>query len=157
MGGRLTLLTVRPDGPWPGVGDAGYRQALTGLSGHYPVVLSDATGAPEDARQAAVALADQVVIRADASVAGARTASDLLDRLAAEGRGELARGGVVVFAPARSGVPGTDGRAVAVRHLVAHFRTRCRGVVVLPRRRTRARAAAVLELAALTGDAMADR
>ncbi|MEU8510582.1 hypothetical protein AB0C76_03185 [Kitasatospora sp. NPDC048722] len=148
VGGRLALLTARPEHPY-----ADHRQSLTDLGTHYPVVLADATGAGDDARQAAVAsAADQVVIRADASLAGARTASALLDRLAAEGRGELARGAVVAFTPAPSGAPGPDRR-----HLVAHFLTRCRGVVVLPRRRPRARAAAILELAALTGDAMADR
>ncbi|MFD8088170.1 hypothetical protein ACFV4F_41530, partial [Kitasatospora sp. NPDC059722] len=105
VGGRLALLTARPEHPY-----ADHRQSLADLGTHYPLVLADATGAGDDARQAVVAAADQVVIRADASVAGARTASAQLDRLAAEGRGDLARGAVVAFTPARGGGGGPPPR-----------------------------------------------
>ncbi|MFD0278113.1 hypothetical protein ACFVHB_29985 [Kitasatospora sp. NPDC127111] len=153
--GRLDVLAVRPDLPSPALDADRYRQAVATLSGAYPLVLTDASAAPVDVQRAAAGLADQLVICADASAAGAAAVSTLLDRLAAEGHGGLVAGAVSVFTPCPPAATGAD-RPVAARHLAEHFGTRCRGVIVLPPDapagpRTRA---AHLDLAALIGDAL---
>ncbi|MEU3560548.1 hypothetical protein [Kitasatospora sp. NPDC006786] len=153
-GGRLVLRSVRPD-------PAAVREALDEARGHYPVVLADTTDAPAEVQLAAVDRADQLILCARASADGARTAEDLLDHLTALGHEQLARGATAVFTPA----PPTD-RPVAGRDLLLHFRTRCRGALALPLPgRPQAAPAALrprarldyLELAALVGDAMAER
>ena len=58
---------------------------------------------------------------------GASSASTTLDWLAAHGYGELVQRSITVI----SGVRET-GRMVKVEDIVAHFQTRCRGVVVVP-------------------------
>ncbi|MFE7525170.1 MinD/ParA family protein [Kitasatospora sp. NPDC057542] len=151
-GGRLVLRSVRPD-------PAALREALGESGGHYPVVLADTTGAGAEVQLAAVEHADQLVLCAPASAAGARTADALLDHLTALGHDGLVRGAAAVFTPA----PATD-RPIADRDLLPHFRTRCRGALTVPAHphadpaalRSRARLD-YLELAALIGDGMADR
>ncbi|MFD4656750.1 hypothetical protein ACFWP2_14120 [Kitasatospora sp. NPDC058444] len=153
-GGRLVLRSVRPD-------PAALREALDEAGGHYPVVLADTTGAPAEVQLAAVDQADHLLLCAQASAGGARTADALLDHLTALGHDGLVRGATAVFTPA----PATD-RPIADRDLLPHFRTRCRGALTLPlpthpqaapaALRPRARLD-YLELAALVGDAMADR
>ncbi|MEU1285424.1 hypothetical protein [Kitasatospora sp. NPDC005856] len=153
-GGRLVLRSVRPD-------PAALREALDEAGGHYPVVLADTTAAPAEVQLAAVEQADHLLLCAQASAGGARTADALLDHLTGLGHDGLVRGATAVFTPA----PATD-RPIADRDLLPHFRTRCRGALTLtlPARpqaaptglRPRARLD-YLELAALLGDAMADR
>ncbi|MFJ3216376.1 MinD/ParA family protein [Kitasatospora sp. NPDC086801] len=149
--GRLDILAVRPDTPGPA-----FRDALTDLSGRYPMILSDTTAAAGDVQLTAVELADQLVICEHASADGARNASALIDHLTSRGHGDLVRGGTVVFAPS----PPTE-RPVADHQLLAHFRTLCRDVVLLPAHTPGAPGRlrphthlAYLELAALVGDAL---
>ncbi|MFF7988838.1 hypothetical protein ACFZDG_03460 [Kitasatospora xanthocidica] len=151
-GGRLVVHAVPPD-------PASFPGTLTELSGHYPVILTDTTASPVDLRPPAVGLADQLVLCEPATATGARNADALLSHLTALGHHGLVHGAATVFTPA----PPTD-RPVAARDLLPHFRARCRGAVLLPphtpadpaalRPRTRT---GYLELAALIGDAMADR
>ncbi|MFJ6378977.1 hypothetical protein ACIQI7_03050 [Kitasatospora sp. NPDC092039] len=151
-GGRLVLRSVRPD-------PSALREALGEAAGHYPVVLADTTGAPAEVQLAAADQADHLVLCAQASATGARTADTLLDHLTALGHDGLVRGAAAAFTPA----PPTD-RPIADRDLLPHFRTRCRGALTLPAH-PRATPAGLrpralldyLELAALVGDAMADR
>ncbi|WP_406207979.1 hypothetical protein OH807_35885 [Kitasatospora sp. NBC_01560] len=155
--GTLEVLTLRPDLPPPALDAARYRQALGTLSGDYPLILSDASAAPDDVQQAAAGLADRLVICAGASAAGARAASAQLERLTARGPGGPADS-IVVFVPAPPAASGSD-RPVAARDLAEHFGARCRGVVVLPADRRSAPAdpwsrSALLELTALIGDGL---
>ncbi|MFF4380795.1 hypothetical protein [Kitasatospora sp. NPDC001547] len=151
-GGRLVLRSVRPD-------PTALREALGEAACHYPVVLTDTTGAPAEVQLAAADQADHLVLCAQASATGARTADTLLDHLTALGHDGLVRGAAAAFVPA----PPTD-RPIADRDLLPHFRTRCRGALTLPAH-PRATPAGLrpralldyLELAALVGDAMADR
>ncbi|MFJ9693877.1 hypothetical protein [Kitasatospora sp. NPDC101183] len=131
--GRLLLRSL-PAG-------SDYRGALAEAVGQFPVVLTDATGAPELA-----SAADQVLICEPASADGARDASAHLDRL-----GPAA---VLLFTPAPPGQ-----RAVPGAQLVSHFTPRCRAALTLatpaslrPRDRH-----GYLEAAALIGDTMAGR
>ncbi|AUY52724.1 hypothetical protein [Streptomyces sp. CB01881] len=150
---RLEVLTTRP-GPWAPVLDADrYRHAAGLLGADFPLILSDATAAADDVRQAAVELADQLVICASTSAADATAVSSLLAGLVAQGHGALVRGGTVVFTPCPPSAAGAD-RPVPARQLVAHFGTRCRGVVVPSGRRPASAGTAMLELAALVGDAL---
>ncbi|MEV7773631.1 hypothetical protein [Kitasatospora sp. NPDC086791] len=150
--GRLVVQSVPAD-------PAALPATLAELSGHYPVILTDTTASPVDLRPPAVELADQLVVCEPASAGGAGNAASLLDHLTALGRHGLAGGAATVFTSA----PPTD-RPLAERDLAAYFRTRCRGAVVLPPHtpadpatlRPRIRTG-YLELAALVGDAMADR
>ncbi|MET8546766.1 hypothetical protein ABZW03_40050 [Kitasatospora sp. NPDC004799] len=151
-GGGLVLRSVRPD-------PAALREALGEAGGDYPVVLTDATGTPAEVQLAAAEQADHLVLCAQASAAGARTADALLDHLTALGRDGLVRGAAAAFTPA----PSTE-RPIADRDLLPHFRTRCRAALTLPAHPRPAPAALrprarldYLELAALIGDAMADR
>ncbi|MEU9041668.1 MULTISPECIES: hypothetical protein [unclassified Kitasatospora] len=150
--GRLVVHAVQPD-------PATLPATLTELSGHYPVILADTTASPVDLRLPAVELAHQLVLCEPSSATGAHNANTLLDHLTALGHHGLVHGAATVFTPA----PPAD-RPIAERDLLTHFRTRCRGAVALPphnpadpttlRPRTRD---GYLELAALIGDAMADR
>ncbi|GHF63838.1 hypothetical protein GCM10018790_47200 [Kitasatospora xanthocidica] len=151
-GGRLVVHAVPPD-------PASFPGTLTELSGHYPVILTDTTTSPVDLRPPAVGLADQLVLCEPATPTGARNADALLAHLTALGHHGLVHGAATVFTPA----PPTD-HPLAARDLLPHFRARCRGAVLLPphtpadpatlRPRTRT---GYLELAALIGDAIADR
>lgn len=163
----LEVLAELPGAPGAGFDEYGYRQVLSVLSSQYPVILSDTGTALEGVRRAAVELADQLVICASASVAGADGATATLDQLVAQGHGELVRTSVTVI----STVPATEagqGRPLPAQELAAHFRTRCGGVAVIPadahlaaggevdpaRLKPKTRQAC-LELAALVGKAMA--
>ncbi|GAB2749243.1 MinD/ParA family ATP-binding protein [Kitasatospora kifunensis] len=161
----LEVLAELPGAAGTGFDEYGYRQVLSVLSSQYPVVLSDTGTAADGVRQAATELADQLVICASASVAGADGAAGIMDRLVAQGQGELVRDAVTVV----SAIPTAEGgRPLPAQELAAHFRTRCRGVVVIPadnhlaaggeldpaRLRPKTRQAC-LELAALVGESMA--
>ncbi|MGW1177742.1 hypothetical protein ACWD4P_28970 [Kitasatospora sp. NPDC002543] len=147
-GSRLVLRSVKPD-------PAALRQALDEADGHYPVVLADTAGAPPEVQLTAAGHTDHLLLHARTCATGARTTDALIDHLTALGHGHLVHGAVAAFTPAAP----TD-RPVADRDLLPHFRTRCRGALALPHtapgRRPRTRLDH-LELAALVGDAMAER
>nr|WP_258037260.1 MULTISPECIES: AAA family ATPase [unclassified Streptomyces] len=108
--------------------DEDYRQVIDVLGKQYPIILTDSgTGLLYSAMRGVLDLADQLIIVSTPSVDGASSASTTLDWLAAHGYGDLVQRSVTVI----SGVRET-GRMVKVEDIVAHFRTRCRGVVVAP-------------------------
>ncbi|NJP68249.1 MinD/ParA family ATP-binding protein, partial [Streptomyces spiramenti] len=108
--------------------DEDYRQVIDVLGKQYPIILTDSgTGLLYSAMRGVLDLADQLIIVSTPSVDGASSASTTLDWLSAHGYGDLVQRSVTVI----SGVRET-GRMVKVEDIVAHFRTRCRGVVVAP-------------------------
>lgn len=108
--------------------DEDYRRVIDVLGKQYPLILTDSgTGLLYSAMRGVLDLADQLLIVSTPSVDGASSASTTLDWLAAHGYGDLVRRSVTVI----SGVRET-GKLVKVDDIVAHFRTRCRGVVVAP-------------------------
>lgn len=72
-------------------------------------------------------LADQLIIVSTPSVDGASSASTTLDWLSAHGYADLVQRSITVV----SGVRETS-KMIKVEDIVAHFQTRCRGVVVVP-------------------------
>jgi MinD-like ATPase involved in chromosome partitioning or flagellar assembly len=108
--------------------DEDYRRVIDVLGKQYPIILTDSgTGLLYSAMRGVLDLADQLIIVSTPSVDGASSASTTLDWLAAHGFGELVQRSVTVI----SGVRET-GRQVKVEDIVAHFKSRCRGVVVAP-------------------------
>ncbi|WP_407703475.1 MinD/ParA family ATP-binding protein, partial [Streptomyces triticirhizae] len=108
--------------------DEDYRRVIDVLGQQYPVILTDSgTGLLYSAMRGVLDLAHQLIIVSTPSVDGASSASTTLDWLAAHGYGDLVRRSITVI----SGVRET-GRLVRVEDIVAHFQTRCRGVVVAP-------------------------
>jgi MinD-like ATPase involved in chromosome partitioning or flagellar assembly len=108
--------------------DEDYRQVIDVLGKQYPIILTDSgTGLLYSAMRGVLDLADQLIIVSTPSVDGASSASTTLDWLAAHGYGDLVQRSITVI----SGVRET-GKMVKVEDIVAHFRTRCRGVVVAP-------------------------
>ncbi|WP_335981180.1 SAV_2336 N-terminal domain-related protein [Streptomyces sp. CA2R106] len=108
--------------------DEDYRRVVDVLGRHYPLILTDAgAGLLYSAMRGVLDLADQLIVVTTPSVDGASSASTTLDWLSAHGYAELVSRSLTVI----SGVRET-GRTVKVDDLVAHFRTRCRGVQVVP-------------------------
>ncbi|MFJ4012443.1 AAA family ATPase, partial [Streptomyces sp. NPDC090026] len=108
--------------------DEDYRQAIDVLGRQYPIILTDSgTGLLYSAMRGVLDLADQLIIISTPSVDGASSASTTLDWLSAHGYAELVQRSVTVI----SGVRET-GKMIKVDDIVAHFQTRCRGVVVVP-------------------------
>ncbi|MDB1089715.1 SCO5717 family growth-regulating ATPase [Streptomyces sp. ACA25] len=108
--------------------DEDYRAVIEVLGKQYPLILTDSgTGLLYSAMRGVLDLADQLIIVSTPSVDGASSASTTLDWLAAHGYGDLVQRSITVI----SGVRET-GKMVKVEDIVAHFRTRCRGVVVAP-------------------------
>ncbi|WP_141760319.1 MinD/ParA family ATP-binding protein, partial [Streptomyces fradiae] len=108
--------------------DEDYRSALDVLGKQYPIILTDSgTGLLYSAMRGVLDLADQLIIISTPSVDGASSASTTLDWLSAHGYAELVQRSLTVI----SGVRET-GKMIKVDDIVAHFRTRCRGVVVVP-------------------------
>jgi MinD-like ATPase involved in chromosome partitioning or flagellar assembly len=108
--------------------DEDYRRVIDVLGKQYPIILTDSgTGLLYSAMRGVLDLADQLIIVSTPSVDGASSASTTLDWLSAHGFGELVQRSVTVI----SGVRET-GRMVKVEDIVAHFKSRCRGVVVAP-------------------------
>ncbi|MFD9304022.1 MinD/ParA family protein [Streptomyces sp. NPDC060048] len=141
--------------------DREYRGVMELLSRRYPIVVTDTGAGLSNGRLPGVLeLADQLVLVVTASVAGVTGASTALTWLEEHGFQERARRCVTVISGVRE-----PGRVLRADELVAHFETRCRGVVAVPydehlaaageltpgalRRRTRA---AHLELAALVAE-----
>jgi MinD-like ATPase involved in chromosome partitioning or flagellar assembly len=108
--------------------DQDYRSALEVLGRQYPIILTDSgTGLLYSAMRGVLDLADQLIIISTPSVDGASSASTTLDWLSANGFADLVQRSVTVI----SGVRET-GKMIKVEDIVAHFETRCRGVVVIP-------------------------
>ncbi|MEV6008035.1 SAV_2336 N-terminal domain-related protein [Streptomyces sp. NPDC051976] len=109
--------------------DEDYRRALHVLGRQYPVILTDAgTGLLYSVMRGVLDLADQLIIVSTPSVDGASSASTTLDWLSAHGYADLVARSITVIA----GVREKTGGAIKVDDMVAHFRTRCRGVQVVP-------------------------
>jgi MinD-like ATPase involved in chromosome partitioning or flagellar assembly len=108
--------------------DEDYRRAIDVLGKQYPIILTDSgTGLLYSAMRGVLDLADQLIIISTPSVDGASSASTTLDWLSAHGYAELVQRSLTVI----SGVRET-GKMIKVDDIVAHFETRCRGVVVIP-------------------------
>ncbi|MER7841409.1 SCO5717 family growth-regulating ATPase [Streptomyces sp. NPDC096040] len=108
--------------------DEDYRRAIDVLGKQYPVILTDSgTGLLYSAMRGVLDLADQLIIISTPSVDGASSASTTLDWLSAHGYADLVSRSITVI----SGVRET-GKMIKVEDIVAHFETRCRGVVVVP-------------------------
>jgi MinD-like ATPase involved in chromosome partitioning or flagellar assembly len=108
--------------------DEDYRRAIDVLGKQYPIILTDSgTGLLYSAMRGVLDLADQLIIISTPSVDGASSASTTLDWLSAHGYAELVARSITVI----SGVRET-GKMIKVEDIVAHFETRCRGVVVVP-------------------------
>ncbi|MEW2126944.1 SCO5717 family growth-regulating ATPase [Streptomyces sp. NPDC007259] len=108
--------------------DEDYRRAIDVLGKQYPIILTDSgTGLLYSAMRGVLDLADQLIIVSTPSVDGASSASTTLDWLSAHGYAELVQRSLTVI----SGVRET-GKMINVDDIVQHFRTRCRGVVVVP-------------------------
>ncbi|MEN3585804.1 MinD/ParA family protein [Streptomyces sp. ZYX-F-203] len=108
--------------------DQDYRRAIEVLGRQYPIILTDSgTGLLYSAMRGVLDLADQLIIISTPSVDGASSASTTLDWLSAHGYAGLVARSLTVI----SGVRET-GKMIKVGDIVAHFRTRCRGVVSVP-------------------------
>ena len=108
--------------------DADYRQVIDFLGRQYPIVLTDSgTGLLYSAMRGVLELADQLIVVSTPSVDGASSASTTLDWLSANGYADLVRRSITVV----SGVRETA-KMIRIEDIVAHFQTRCRGVVVVP-------------------------
>src|SRR5690606_2472842 len=108
--------------------DEDYRRAIDVLGKQYPIILTDSgTGLLYSAMRGVLDLADQLIIISTPSVDGASSASTTLDWLSAHGYADLVARSLTVI----SGVRET-GKMIKVDDIVAHFQTRCRGVLVVP-------------------------
>ncbi|MDH6128587.1 MinD/ParA family protein [Kitasatospora sp. GP82] len=108
--------------------DSDYRQVIQVLGQHYPIILTDSgTGLLYSAMRGVLDLADQLIIVSTPSVDGASSASTTLDWLSAHGYADLVQRSITVV----SGVRETS-KMIKIEDIVAHFQTRCRGVVVVP-------------------------
>uniref|UniRef100_UPI0028125F0C MinD/ParA family ATP-binding protein n=1 Tax=Streptomyces sp. TaxID=1931 RepID=UPI0028125F0C len=108
--------------------DEDYRRAIDVLGKQYPIILTDSgTGLLYSAMRGVLDLADQLIIISTPSVDGASSASTTLDWLSAHGYADLVSRSLTVI----SGVRET-GKMIKVEDIVAHFETRCRGVIVVP-------------------------
>lgn len=108
--------------------DEDYRRAIDVLGKQYPIILTDSgTGLLYSAMRGVLDLADQLIIISTPSVDGASSASTTLDWLSAHGYADLVQRSLTVI----SGVRET-GKMIKVDDIVQHFRTRCRGVIVVP-------------------------
>ncbi|WP_407675446.1 MinD/ParA family ATP-binding protein, partial [Peterkaempfera griseoplana] len=93
-----------------------------------PIILTDSgTGLLYSAMRGVLDLADQLIIVSTPSVDGASSASTTLDWLSAHGYADLVQRSITVV----SGVRETS-KLIKIEDIVAHFETRCRGVVVVP-------------------------
>ncbi|MDH6144801.1 MinD-like ATPase involved in chromosome partitioning or flagellar assembly [Kitasatospora sp. GP30] len=108
--------------------DSDYRAVIDVLGRQYPIILTDSgTGLLYSAMRGVLDLADQLIIVATPSVDGASSASTTLDWLSAHGYADLVQRSITVV----SGVRETS-KMIRIEDIVAHFQTRCRGVVVVP-------------------------
>ncbi len=105
-----------------------YRRVIGALSRHYSIILTDSdTGTSHTGRRGVLDLADQVVIVTTPSAELTNSAHTILDRLAEDGHGDLARNAITVISTSHE-TSQPDPRADPV----TEFRARCRDVVVVP-------------------------
>ncbi|WP_432586296.1 SAV_2336 N-terminal domain-related protein [Streptomyces sp. HD1123-B1] len=110
------------------VDDADYRRVIDILGRQYPLTLTDTSpGLLYSTMRGVLDLADQLVVLSSASVDGAGSASTTLDWLTAHGYRDLISRSVTVVSGVRD-----PGATVNTDDVVAHFRSRCRGVVAVP-------------------------
>nr|WP_243638900.1 MinD/ParA family protein [Streptacidiphilus pinicola] len=108
--------------------DEDYRRVIGFLGEQYPIILTDSgTGLLYSAMRGVLDLADQLIVVSTPSVDGASSASTTLDWLTAHGYADLVQRSITVV----SGVRETS-KMIKIDDIVAHFQTRCRGVVVVP-------------------------
>ncbi|HEY5834067.1 FhaA domain-containing protein [Streptomyces sp.] len=108
--------------------DEDYRQVVGCLGQHYPIILTDSgTGLLHSAMRGVLDLADQLIIVATPSVDGASSASTTLDWLDAHHYADLVQRSITVVSEARKA-----SKMIKVNDVLAHFRARCRAVVVVP-------------------------
>ncbi|MEY9849772.1 AAA family ATPase [Streptacidiphilus sp. MAP5-3] len=108
--------------------DEDYRRVINFLGEQYPIILTDSgTGLLYSAMRGVLDLADQLIVVSTPSVDGASSASTTLDWLTAHGYADLVQRSITVV----SGVRETS-KMIKIDDIVAHFQTRCRGVVVVP-------------------------
>lgn len=108
--------------------DDDYRRAIELLGRQYPIILTDSgTGLLYSAMRGVLDLADQLIVVATPSVDGASSASTTMDWLNAHGYTDLVSRGLTVVSGVRE-----KGRMIKVEDIVAHFSSRCRGVVSVP-------------------------
>ncbi|WP_051944717.1 nucleotide-binding protein [Streptacidiphilus rugosus] len=108
--------------------DEDYRRVIGFLGQQYPIILTDSgTGLLYSAMRGVLDLADQLIVVSTPSVDGASSASTTLDWLTAHGYADLVQRSITVV----SGVRETS-KMIKIDDIVAHFQTRCRGVVVVP-------------------------
>ncbi|MEU4966136.1 SCO5717 family growth-regulating ATPase [Streptomyces smyrnaeus] len=108
--------------------DDDYRRVIDVLGRQYPIILTDSgTGLLYSAMRGVLDLADQLIIISTPSVDGASSASTTLDWLAAHGYSELVQRSITVISGVRE-----VGKMIRVEDIVAHFETRCRGVITVP-------------------------
>jgi MinD-like ATPase involved in chromosome partitioning or flagellar assembly len=161
LSGRLQVLASEQDPARSETFDrADYERVCAVLSRFYNIVVTDSgTGMVHSAMDGTLALASGLVVVGSHTVDGASRAGKTLDWLVAHGQQELVERAVVVLSADRTS-PEIDGERV-----VAHFRERCRAVVVVPRdphlatggrieldKVSQATSDAFLELAALVAD-----
>ncbi|MDQ1072481.1 FhaA domain-containing protein [Streptomyces canus] len=108
--------------------DEDYRQVVSCLGQHYPIILTDSgTGLLHSAMRGVLDFADQLIVVATPSVDGATSASTTLDWLNAHQYEDLVSRSITVVSEARR-----KSKMVKVNEVLDHFRARCRGVVVIP-------------------------
>ncbi|MGW6523496.1 FhaA domain-containing protein [Streptomyces sp. NPDC054962] len=108
--------------------DEDYRQVVSCLGQHYPIILTDSgTGLLHSAMRGVLDFADQLIVVATPSVDGATSASTTLDWLIAHQYEDLVSRSITVVSEARR-----KSKVVKVNEVVDHFRARCRGVVMIP-------------------------
>ncbi|WAP58987.1 SAV_2336 N-terminal domain-related protein [Streptomyces sp. S465] len=108
--------------------DRAYRRVMEVLGRQYPIILTaTGTGLLTSETRGVLDLTDQLIVVSTTTVDGASNAATTLDWLSAHGHGDLVARGITVVSDVRE-----TGRTIKVPDLVAHFRTRCRDVVVVP-------------------------
>lgn len=105
-----------------------YRRVVDALTRAYPLIVTDSgTGLMQEATHGVLALTDQLVVVATASVDGAAIADLTLDWLSERGHADLARRALVVLSAVHPGAA-----RVRTDRIVKHFAGRCQGVVTVP-------------------------
>lgn len=105
-----------------------YHRVIDALSDTYPIIVTDSgTGLMQEAMRGVLALTDQLVVVATASVDGAAVADVTLDWLTHHGHAELAQRALVVLSAVHPGAT-----LVRTERIVEHFAGRCQGVVTVP-------------------------
>jgi MinD-like ATPase involved in chromosome partitioning or flagellar assembly len=108
--------------------DTDYLRVIDQLQRQYSIILTDSgTGLLYSAMRGVLEIADSLIVVSTPSVDGGNSASTTLDWLCAHGYADLVRRAVTVVSGVRPASKDFD-----IKQLVAHFATRCRGVVSIP-------------------------